>query len=277
MNAGVTVSRLARTGSPLAAAEMAAQGRFDNAFMQLDSGTPGYADRVRGLEAARREEEAAARQTEDRRRTMLFAAHEATGFGLQRRPLSAQFSMIEGERTAALHKVTDQEERVRINRLMDDRKQETLQQRVDQIQNININQSGRAAQIAALLKGDPFSAEVAGIVSQGRAEEAQFRQAGMGPQADKARQLAIDTLKLQRQQYIEGFENVEVARNFGLSFAFSSKKQEDPGTVLANMQKAISDLKTPGTVAEGSIPDLLGQIITSIDTFAQDVASKITN
>lgn len=275
MNSGVTASRLARTGSPLAAALTAASGRFDSAFMQLDSGAPGYQDRVRALESQRREEEAAARQTEDRRRIMLYAASDATHLGLSRRPLSAQFTMIEGEGTAALSGITDQEERTRIHRLMDDRRQEAFQQRVDQIQNVNINQSGRAAQIAALLDRDPTSANVAGIVSSARAEEARMRQAGLGPQADRARQLGIQSLRLERQSYLDSFSNVEVSRND--LWAIPQKTAEDPATVLQNIDKGIRELGTAGAVSEGNVPGLLGQLIDRVDKFAQDFAAKLQN
>lgn len=261
-------SSLARTGNPLSGRLAGIDARYGTAFANLDPSNPMYHQQVVALRDARSEENRAARQEEDRRLILIQSMHESAQFALSRNPLGAQLRGIIGQRDAKLVGVTNDAEIARINQAARDEAIAALVQRADQTQLLNINQAGRGRQLDALLNRDPFSAEVAGAVSQARSEEARLRQSGFASQADTARELGIKQLQLLRQNYTEGFSAVQTSQEFAWSLLFNKKDAEDPLTVLRNIDSGIKDLGQPGTVAgREDLPALFQTLLGKLDEF----------
>jgi hypothetical protein len=117
----------------------------------------------------------------------------------------------------------------------------------DQKHLLDLNLGGREAQVNALLDRNPMGAQVAGIVSGARSEEYQDLANGLPDEAARARRLGISQLKLTRQNYIDSFSGVQVAKDFPLALAFMPKLGEDPGKVLRTIQNGMGDLSSPGS------------------------------
>lgn len=263
-------SGFARSGQPRAAAMAAidAQLGYQNGtFLGLpDTSNPLYGEQLRAATEQRNEAIRSAEAADIRRRAALSAQQRATELNLARNPLGAQMAMIGGAFVGDVQDIglggaaRNAWGRIRA----------AVQERDDQTQLIGINQAGRAAQIAALMNRDPTSANVAGIVANARAEEASLRQRGFAQEADRARQLGIDSLRLERQNYLDSFGGVETSRNFALSLR--PKDAEDPATVLRNIENGILGLGQPGTVSDG-VPGWFQPLLDKLD----ELRGLITN
>lgn len=241
-------SRLALAGSHLAAARAEIDARFGFAggqFYGIDPSQEGV------MRAAREQALQVAGVNEQQRITLVESQHRAAQFAISGQPLLSQFQTIAGQRAAALKGVTDSAEISRIDQASRDAVVGAWVQRTHQIQNIDINQQGRRAQVESLLRRDPISANIAGIVAQARGEEAQLRQSGFFAQADEARRQGYGLLKLEKRQYLEGFEGASVSKDFALGAAMGlfPKSAEDPATVMKNIDDAMRKMQVPGTVA----------------------------
>jgi hypothetical protein len=156
------------------------------------------------------------------------------------------------------------------------------QQRANQEQIIDVGQAGENAQLDALLRRDPHGAEVAAIVAQRRAQEAQLRQQGLNKQADKALELGRKQLDLERQDYLEGFRAAEVGQDFIYSLTSMNRRGPNPAQVLKEIEDAKAGLgkgvAPPAPAPAGDdLPGLLKDIKATIADFAAKVAAAITN
>ncbi len=273
-------SSLARTGQPLAGRLAGIDARYGTAFGSLDPSNPLYAQQFAGLRDSQAEENAVARQERAQQLEIINAQHRAAGLQFAGNPLGAQLEMIGGRRRAAqtgVQIVTTeglQTFRNAENTAANDAKL-AAQQRWNDIQNININQGGRAEQLRLLLAHQPTSAIGAGIVAQARAEEARLNQGGFFNQARQARTLGVQALQLERQNYLEGFVGEERERGFG--FLLKPNQGEDPATVLRNLQQNIQGLNQPGQVSPQDVPGLIGQLIKEVQGLPKAFQDAIAN
>jgi hypothetical protein len=125
-----------------------------------------------------------------------------------------------------------------------------------------------------LLKHQPTVAATAGLVAQARAEEVRLRQAGLPDQAAAARQLGIQALTLERQQYLEGFKGVQVDRQF--AYSLRPKDGENPADVLKASAGGSKDLGNAGT-GPNDVPGLLGTLIEECRSIRDDIKAAMTN
>ena len=219
-----------------------------------------------------------------------------SGFRLQNRPAEAERARIEGQRAAAMEAIErDRAQRVQdagkglwgilmrpgieasavarrgqANAALDAEQLEFDRQRTHMIEDITLNQGGRRRQLEALMRRDPTSATVEGILTQSREEENRMRRLGLPDKAEEALTLGQDQLRVLRQGYLDAFQGVQVSKDFALSL--SAKDAEDPGTVLKNIEKGIDKLGVPGTVADWARP-----IVEAINNAVKDASVLFVN
>jgi hypothetical protein len=192
-----------------------------------------------------------AQTTEGQRLIEHRSRMEAVRLKLGDHPLQARLELIRGQEEKALEPIDDPDERRRIQAHFRGERDLALQDERAGISDIILNQQTRARVTGALMRRDVIGAEGEGIVGAARAEEAQMRRRGLAPAADMALKLGQESLKLQRQQYLDAFVGVQTSKDFVLGAAVFGKRlpgqagAQNPIDVLAGIDKKIGDLANP--------------------------------